>query len=260
MNRFHRYPDVGRCIYCEEPPTGEEHIVPRNLGGMLILPVASCTACGSVTGAIEGHIADGFYKPVRRQFSFPRRKRKQAQAPQSLDLDGQPTLLEDKDFPGLLVAFNFHPPSILKLGPPATEHMGAGIDVKILPEFGDRLNRVRGSRRADQVKFVGSNLDTTLFGRFLCKIAHSYAVAELGLGGFRPYLLEIIKDPNATFIGEFVGGAMMLDNPGADLHEVWLDSFFEKTGHVVVCVRLFSNYGLPTYWVVVGERRKGQRP
>jgi len=252
MNRQHRYEAVGRCIYCPNPSDSDEHIVPRNLGGMLTLPDASCADCRDITGALEGKVADSIYRPARRQLGFPRRHKKVPQPPMTAEVDGVETILEDKDFPGILVAFKFPAPSILKLGPPATEMIAAGIDARILPEFGDRLNRIRGG--ANQVRFSTKSMDTVLFCRLLAKIAHCYAVAELGVDGFKPYLLDIIRDPDARFIGEYVGDAMAVDNRGEDLHEVYQEDFYRKSKHVVVCVRLFGNYGLPTYWVVAGER------
>ena len=254
MQRQHAYARVGLCIYCGGVADSDEHIIPRSLGGMLTLPASSCGACRDLTSAVEGRLAASIFAPVRRQFRFPTRHPKRTPAPFSAEIDGVPTVLEDNDFPGMLLAFTFSPPSVLGLGPPATEHLGGGIDVKILPGFGDRLNRIQRGK-ANELKFTGSTVDTTQVGRLLAKIAHSYAMAELGVEAFNPLLLDIIKDKNATFIGQYVGDAMAFNNPGTDLHEIDIDPFFERHRYVVVRVRLFANYGLPTYWVVVGERR-----
>jgi hypothetical protein len=52
-----RYAPAGFCIYCgargPSVALGQEHIVPKGLGGTLILPDASCRDCEKITGAIE---------------------------------------------------------------------------------------------------------------------------------------------------------------------------------------------------------------
>jgi hypothetical protein len=49
-----RYPPVGRCIYCGVSyDLREEHIVPFSLGGVLILPKASCRKCENITHRFE---------------------------------------------------------------------------------------------------------------------------------------------------------------------------------------------------------------
>lgn len=251
MKRQYRFAPVGECVYCRAEPGSVEHIIPRNLGGMLFLPDACCPKCRDITGAFEGRAADTFYKPIRRQLGFPRRHKNQPRPPMVAEVDGAHTILEDDDFPGILVALNLPPPSVLKLGPPATEFVETGVDVYTLPEFEPRISRLR---IREQMKVRGQPLDTVLFCRLLAKIGHCYAAAELGIDGFKPNLLDVIKDPDAKYVGEFIGSAMMKDDPGDDLHEVYLDDFFDRSQHVVVCVRLFANYGLPTYWVVAGER------
>lgn len=56
-----RYAPVGRCIYCggtsysEAHPgrrLGDEHIIPLQLRGTLVLPEASCKACEVITSRL----------------------------------------------------------------------------------------------------------------------------------------------------------------------------------------------------------------
>ncbi|WP_352916466.1 HNH endonuclease [Mesorhizobium sp. M1143] len=60
---------VGRCIYCDrEPPQirlTEEHIIPKGLGGNLILPGSSCERCAAITGRFEQRL-------LRDTFRFAR--------------------------------------------------------------------------------------------------------------------------------------------------------------------------------------------
>jgi uncharacterized Fe-S cluster-containing radical SAM superfamily enzyme len=53
-----RFDPIGECIYCgtKEGPLSREHIIPFALNGDRILPEASCTACGKITGKIEQYV------------------------------------------------------------------------------------------------------------------------------------------------------------------------------------------------------------
>jgi hypothetical protein len=73
---------LGQCIYCYErfplDELGDEHIVPLNLGGNLILPHASCSTCGEKTSAAEGHCARAMYADLRAQLGIRGRKSRRA--------------------------------------------------------------------------------------------------------------------------------------------------------------------------------------
>lgn len=251
MTRRQRYAPVGRCIYCGEPATSDEHIIARALGGSLLLPQASCEACAKITSAVEDHCLAKMYASARRQFGLPTYHKKRARRPRSLVLDGVDVPVADPDYPGLIVSLGFDAPSILGLSPPAPEVLRGHVAVGMLPEFGERLNRVR---RGSQAVSFRTGLEAHVYGRMLAKIGHAYAVAELGLNGFKPLLPDIIRQPESPFIGRLVGGSFGHGGEGEDLHEIRID---ERVGPglVVVQLRLFADRDLPSYWVVAGERR-----
>jgi hypothetical protein len=248
MKRENSYPPVGGCIYCSNAATSKEHIIPRSLGGMLLLPDASCSACAGITHAFEGQCADKLFSPIRRQFGLPSRSGKRRNKdPKSAVLDGVSTIIPDGDFPGIIIGFAFDLPGILGLGPPAKAEFTGKVSIGMLPEFGNRMNRLG----ANEIKFVSTGITTLMFGRMLAKIAHAYAIAEMGRS-FKPLLLEIIKNPDEKFIGHLVGGGFGPLGAGDDLHEISIDPFFQR--YVVVQIRLFADRSLPTYWVVAGDR------
>lgn len=251
MDRQHRYQAVGGCIYCGEPADSDEHIIARSLGGMLILPKASCAACRDITSAVEGQVIDRMFGAARRQFKLPTRHPKRLKPPLRTSIDGIERLFADEDFPGLIVTFKFDLPAILGMSGNADEVFTGGVAVNILPEFGERLNRAR-SRHGNKVEFP-QGIEALMFGRMLAKIAHAYAVAELGQGGFAPTLPEVIRHPDPPFLGRLVGGALDGVAPGPDLHEVFIDPRIDPR-FVVVTIRLFSDRDLPAYWVVAGLR------
>jgi hypothetical protein len=86
----------------------------------------------------------------------------------------------------------------------------------------------------------------------LAKIAHAFATAELGLGAFRPLLLDTI-DGTASNPTLYVGGVPGDEPDGEDRHELTLQ-FIDKASEwfVGVRIRLFADLGFPTYYCVAG--------
>lgn len=92
------------------------------------------------------------------------------------------------------------------------------------------------------------------FARMLAKIGHSYAIAHLGLGAFRPLLPDIIlgKSTKAPWV---VGGDASATPPETErvLHHVYLQNCLtDGIEYVLVAIRLFAFVGMPRYHVVVG--------
>lgn len=96
-------------------------------------------------------------------------------------------------------------------------------------------------------------VNPTLFARFLAKITHGYAVAHLGMDGFRPYLPPIIlMDTEDPF--RYVGGYSEPPPNSEALHQV-TQGYAELNGtkFVLIRMRLFALLGAPEYLVVAGD-------
>jgi hypothetical protein len=258
MNRVHRYPPVGKCIYCgsEGAPGGldREHIIAKSLGGMLVLPDASCRDCAKATSAMEGRIAGELFRAIRRQMKFPTGNPRNRPRGFTVGLDGVNASVLAEGYPGLLISFAFPLPGILA-GAAATEEFGGGIALAMLPQFGERLNALGGPPRGKrQVELRGFG-DAESLGRVLAKSAHAYAVAELGMNAFKPFLIDIVLGRPPLNIGHFVGSGVG-DHPlGNDLHEIAIaDPALGGNRYVVVKIQLFANHKMPVHYVVVGER------
>jgi hypothetical protein len=63
-----------RCIYCldAEPPFTREHVMPRGMGGGMILLEASCSDCQKIINEIETYCMRG---PFLSSSDVPRRSR-----------------------------------------------------------------------------------------------------------------------------------------------------------------------------------------
>lgn len=259
MNRQHTYAPVGQCIYCgtTEGPLTAEHIIPESLGGMLILPAASCRTCAVETGAFEGRCAGQMFRGPRRILGLPQknRGRKRKAKPDTFDIraDGRSVAVEAHEFPGMLVMFTFNPPGILVNAPP-TENFTGRVCIQQLPGFVERFSNMRGKHGfKDQIALPVKG-DAADHGRLLAKIAHAYAVAELGIGGFRHCLNNIILNKPPLHIGHYVGGLFGDSPQGDDLHEILLGHEFWGDTRVVVEIQLFADRAMPKYVVIAGER------
>jgi HNH endonuclease len=258
MRRQHTYDPVGKCIYCgaAEGRLTAEHIIPESLGGMLVLPAASCDACAIETGAFEGRCAGQIFRGPRRILGLPQknRGRKRRAKPDTFDIkaDGRSLEVEAHELPGMLVTFTFDPPGILANAEPREVFSGR-ICFQQLPGFGERLSNMRARHNFKDQIALPVRGDAADHGRLLAKIAHAYAVAELGIGGFRPFLNDIILNKPPLHIGHYVGGLFGDAPQGEDLHEILLGDEFWGDKHVVVEIQLFADRAMPKYLVVAGE-------
>jgi hypothetical protein len=190
----------------------------------LILPDASCAACQAITSAFEGHNAGRLFRPIRRQFNMPSKRRgradRQAHERETflVKVDGRKVYLPSAEYPGLIVTFHYPLPDILLGIPPENRSFTGGVAVGILPEFGERLNEVR-RKYGEKVEFPTSG-STESVGRLLAKIAHAYVAAEIGTTKFTPYLLGIIRNHDLFLMHHFIGSASGIPAPGSDLHDI----------------------------------------
>jgi len=166
------YGPMGRCIYCGRDATevllGDEHVIPRSLGGSLVLPQSSCPECARKTSAFELALAE---------------------------------------YPMLSFTVPELGPAGLLTGAPSTEVFHA--DVKIINLVCDSEAR-RTAEAAGKPFEVPRGLRITQFARLLAKIAHAFAVAELGYGAFRSFLPPLIL-AEAPNLPDFVGGIAELE-------------------------------------------------
>ncbi|QXE07165.1 HNH endonuclease [Paraburkholderia sprentiae WSM5005] len=261
------YAPVGRCIYCgstewsaQQPrKLGDEHIIPEGLGGGLVLPEASCQTCEAVTSAVELEWLRGAYHTARVQKELGKKKKRPPRfLPLQVHRDGK-TVWESislEKYPAMIVTLLFDEPEILSGCIPVDKVLSGGVAVGTLPTFGQLLKPY-----LDQgaVTFVPprSSATSVHLGRMLAKIAHSYAVAELGITGFTSFLIDIILGTDTRHLSHYVGGTRDVPPLSDKGYEIKLTTV-ESVGllpYLVVKIRLLSDVnGMPEYWVVVGER------
>ncbi len=252
---------VGSCIYCgeREAPLGEEHIIPFGLGGNLILPKASCTKCSDITGRqIEGAILNahwGTHSSPRLRLNLPTRNPKNRPTHRTVKItsasgETRAVTVKADEAPLAFLGFTTEHarPGILRGAEPTDRFIGT-IWLKYNIEDVQKL-----AGPGENFDGIGRFSPFT-YGRMICKIAHSLAVAEYGLDSFTPYLPNLILG-RSNELTHYVAAQVSPEPDNHGLHNVhigWLET--ATPPYLVAYVRLFCNYGTPDYMVVVGRRR-----
>jgi len=263
-----KYPPASRCIYCGRADgLTDEHIIPLALGGRWLLPEASCQPCADITGKFEGVVLRTMLGPLRMYYSMPSRRKKERPATLPLKVK----LTPDADFSFVDVAREIYPFLILlpyiampdELTGDVTEGerdakvktlwiRAASFRDGIMPHL-EELARCLGVAYVEpQGSFIASP-----FFRMLAKIAHAFAVAEMGVGSFQAFLLPIILKEETENSVQYIGGISGTEPSGQGLHELALIPHQGPSEDVVaVRIRLLALLETPTYFVAVGRRAR----
>ena len=257
-----KYAAVGQCIYCGASGSSvelrREHILAYSLGGDAILPAASCPTCADITSEFEKYCADHIFLSVRVQHNIHSRRPEPTHLPILETFAPEPhlapkVLVPVDDHPGVLILPSFDPPGMVSGRAPT---VGSGLVMhfwRITNDYDQRIQRlhdagIKGVKIHEQIALKP-------FLRMLAKIAHGMAVADYGIDGFRPLLIDVILkgDPSAPY---FVGSATDRTPPSEPM-KTWARTEVRSIGnkkYVVAFFRLFAYLGTPVYSVVVGER------
>ncbi|MGO6699276.1 HNH endonuclease [Rhizobium ruizarguesonis] len=258
------YPSFGKCIYCLEvfPPSEltDEHIVPLQLEGSMIIEKACCEPCRKMSNTFEhkAMYADLLVPRIILRLKRARRKSTPPSLPPAIlnPSDGYPEeqALEKET----VLAVEQYPPTLQTIGLPR-----AGILAGI--ERGDSLTDVRMHHAETgkpwsppAAKIATRHLhDHTAMALSVLKIAYCFAVAERGLDGFdtRP-VLDILTGKRSD-IYNFVGmePAQQIRRR-RHLHFLSIKTVQRR---IVVYVYLLGGYGTPVYEVVLEESQPQQK-
>ena len=156
------------------------------------------------------------------------------------------------EHPGMLWSWALDPPYILDGLEPMGLQRGGRIAMRALNlDANDRLTKQGG------IEFP-AGFEVVKFARMLAKIAHAHAIAERGLNGVKPLVLEAILADDPSDIWYVVGGRPQ-PVPGTDFHRLAIEERevitpdFKRKKLLVVLVQLFADFDMPAHEVVVGE-------
>ncbi|MBD8636712.1 HNH endonuclease [Stenotrophomonas sp. CFBP 13725] len=256
----HRYPPVGACIYCGTTSgrLTDEHVIPKGLGGTLVLPEASCDTCAKITSLFEQHVMRGFMDRGRQAMGI--KGRKQHKRPKETALTQtfiQPdNVLLEQEVPVDQAIRVMHLPVLPLPGfldplhPPRPDAEQVDITAFDTIQFGtDQFQAIRPhSAVGVQIKDRMAIWD---FVRMLAKIAHGYHVATRGMFPLEesplvPIILGTRHDAK-NWIGCIAEHPLPLDRPALHLLN---DETLEGDGQsecVALRIKLFATQGTATY-------------
>jgi hypothetical protein len=258
LDESRRYPPIGRCIYCDTGTSdglSDEHIIALGLGGKTVLPKASCESCRVVTGEVERLVLRVMMGQARAELGVGSKRHKKMKKHDFPAVTHRGGIKKEEEvhyshLPAYLAMFAMEPPGFLRGVPVADEFLGEIVFRQLATNVIDRVHNL-GGRVTNKLV-----INPGLICRMLAKIAHAYAVAELGHGSFRPYLRDLILRPDSGTASHFVGG-LVGDHPmgpNGPLHkiELWRP---RRSGpsSLIAIIQLFAIHQMPIYQVVVGE-------
>ena len=254
------------CIYCGSTERlSDEHIIPYGLGGRWVLPMASCARCASVTGAFEGTCLRTMFGPLRMYYDFPTRRR--GARPKTLPLkvkrrtgeDWTLVEVEQEAYPFLILFPHYTLPDAIsgltsERRDSATKSFwirGASFRYGLFVHLEELARTLAVAEIMPNAKF-----QTHEFALLLAKIAHAYAVAELGVNAFHAFLPAMILKTDTSNSVKYVGGLPKAEPTSRNLHEISFDSkVCAEPDIIAVRIRLLASLEAPTYYVAVGRSK-----
>lgn len=205
------------------------------------------------------------FGPLRVHYNYPTRRPKDR--PDKLavkmryarDGDWETVMVPIEEHPLMVQMPIFRKPGILRGEPnPTKNQLGRRITVKMWDTPFDNTQKTL-EKLADKYGAVDCqvfcDMEVSKFSRMIAKIAHSFSVAEFGINNFRPMLQDIILG-NSQLFTDVIGGDQCHgdeDNDG-QVHDVCFEfKKFEHPNLLIAKVQLFSNLGMPVYYVAVGK-------
>lgn len=268
-----RLPSPGACIYCRATgvPLSEEHVIPFAIGkNATILDGACCDDCQRRIQPYEQRVLRHQLGVFRAMVEAPTRNKKDRPTVIKLPLveimaeGGVGRALGTREIPiaeGPLILnlWQSPPPTILEEKVDPAKADGAPwryIEKERADPF---LARVANEEGVSGVGIVLPPVNRLDYLRSLAKTAHAFAVAELGIEGFEPFLEDIIlnrSDELARFVGDMPGVAS-LEGPSGHSFKITLGQTPPELGAagglLVVFMQYWAELGCPPHLVVVGR-------
>jgi HNH endonuclease len=257
ISQLHKvYDPPGKCIYCgcTRGPFGEEHIIPRALGGALVFKDSSCKKCEHIINSqIEAPVLN--MMAAFRHRVLPARGRDKKRRPKEATieiLDNDDNIIKQFINPSERPRTLFLP----QLPPPALLNPSARskpVQMWMMMHRGD-LNEAK--QKWGGVGHVAGRYDMRKYTRFLAKIAHGFVAAErpAEFAEFQPLLPDFILGDVGD--GRALVGGELVDLPpeNTNYRIGCFSTIVGDTEYIVAFFRLLAFAGAPLYQVVVAQR------
>tara|TARA_E500000318_G_scaffold56155_1_gene52239 strand:+ start:6343 stop:7224 length:882 start_codon:yes stop_codon:yes gene_type:complete len=261
-------PSVGACIYCSQPfshdELTDEHIIPFALGhNSLVFKNASCKSCAAIIQPYEQEVLRKQLGNFRLQVDAPSRTKKKNRPKQviipfvAVDSRGSITReLGSRAFPlekaPLVLNLWWLPEARIIRGNTGTDKDRGQPWSYVESRVNEIIRTVSEQTGEANVAMKLGEVNRNHFLRFLAKTAHAYAVAELGMDGFTPFLNDLILNKSDD-LSIYVGGTPV-DERKVDPAETLLISIGGTEEFVAVYFQCYPLLGSPAYGIVVGKR------
>ena len=251
MKRSVNYASLGLSMFCaKEAGTTDEHIIPRGLGGKLVIIDGTCETCLGKITSFESSLINRDFEAVRVFLGIPSASNKvrskmntfypKTQGAKAISKKYAPSS-EDT---GVVIFLNYRPPG-LEDGRHFDEQFPG--DIQLIPKCFIESN-------GEGLSLTNSTPGDLKFPRLLAKIAHSYWIANNGLDSISYSVVKYITGDAKEGIGFFVGGYYTSPVPNNDLHFIQCGiSIINNVKWAYVDIGLFASYAPQTnYRVYVG--------
>lgn len=255
--------EVGKCIYCRDSNTTEltrEHVMPRALGGGLILRGASCRMHQRMTHEFETDYLRSGIRIFRYIRGLPvgNKKERPTHLPLILDFGThrEARFVPVADYPDVLFMPIFKDaPGIFRDG----QKGKAEISHMRSCHNSDAFKKVLQSFKAQSFVIPGGVPEES-FIRTLAKIAHGIAISEFGFR-FEPLLLDIIEG-NVSEAGWVIGKGSELTKPERHNSHMFAHRIITEEGIslIVITLHLFAGLMAPSYCLVAGAFDSNRPP
>ena len=262
---------VGRCVYgCGPDHAGrltEEHILAANFGGVFTLGEASCGACQKlINEQIEAPCLRGMFKDIRYRRGIG--SRRTSGRPDELPILKPPAeeaeplgpYLNPEHWRAKTVPYDQHP-TLLVLTIYNTPGLLRGIDPSSLAkEQPGMWWYIEPHLRKEVVEggaLVQMKFNHGIFWRLIAKTAHCLAVAQFGVDGFEPFVIDTILGRDASDKRDLIGCKLPAEAPIEENNELGFAVLESGTlaSHILCSVRVFADLGAPTYCAIVGKKK-----
>ncbi len=263
-NEPRSYPSPKLCIYCGSVSgaLSDEHILAHGLAGdSLIFKNASCPKCAKATESFETVCLRHLWWPFRTKIGAPNSGK---QTPETFSLKRMKVTSYDKgrdeitydqlgmedltpeEYPLFFQTFDFPEPGII-----ANRVSSENVEYRIWCKIDDSEFKKSKAREGEGFRLGPGKPEAVC--KILAKIAHGYAVAEIGFGNFEPLLAEYICGRQLDRL-QFIGGLGFKPKLTTALHKLSLkQQTMNGVNYVVVDIRLFACIETPSYRVIVGK-------
>jgi hypothetical protein len=261
------YQPVNCCIYCGGVLNlSNEHIIPLGLGGRWVLPKASCEECASETKSFEQTCQRAMFGLLRMYYDLPTRRPKERPKKVALKVkltpDAEWSFIDvDREICPFLVLFPVLPMPDELSGYTTNGVRGAAASQLWIRGASFRDGIIRHVEAlAAELKVAAIEPTGTFhapeFFRMIAKIAHAFAIAEMGADSFAPFLKPIICGRDLSNCVQYIGGLQYTEPVAAAIHQLSFDSHTcNRPDIVAVRIRLLAPLETPTYYVAVGRKR-----